>query len=71
MVHKSSKLKLLEPTTAGKQQPSEKVDPEERAKRRRLVRRQHVLTIASAWVVTVPATAVLAGALFWGLRALF
>tara|TARA_B100000676_G_scaffold312860_1_gene389400 strand:+ start:482 stop:1954 length:1473 start_codon:yes stop_codon:yes gene_type:complete len=51
--------------------PSEKIDPEERAKRRRLVRRQHVVTIASAWIVTVPATAVLAGTLFWGLRAIF
>jgi PiT family inorganic phosphate transporter len=49
----------------------ETMDPEERAKRRRLVRRQHVVTIASAWVVTVPATAFLAAGLFWGLRALF
>ncbi|MEL0113882.1 MAG: inorganic phosphate transporter, partial [Rickettsiales bacterium] len=49
----------------------ETMDPEERAKRRRLVRRQHVVTIASAWVVTVPATALLAAGLFWGLRALF
>ena len=51
--------------------PSEMMDPEERAKRRRLVRRQHVVTIASAWVVTVPATALLAAGLFWGLRTLF
>ena len=49
----------------------EKMDPEERAKRRRLVRRQHVATIASAWVITVPATAVLAAGLFWGLRVIF
>jgi len=49
----------------------ETMDPDERAKRRRLVRRQHVVTIASAWVVTVPATALLAAGLFWGLRALF
>ena len=51
--------------------PSEMMDPEERVKRRRLVRRQHVVTIASAWVVTVPATALLAAGLFWGLRTLF
>jgi PiT family inorganic phosphate transporter len=44
---------------------------EERAKRRRLVRRQHVITIASAWIITVPATALLAAVLFWGLCALF
>jgi len=49
----------------------EKMDPEERALRRKLVRRQHVVTIASAWVITVPATAVLAAALFWGLRSVF
>jgi PiT family inorganic phosphate transporter len=48
-----------------------KLDLEERAKRRRLVRRQHVVTIASAWIITVPATALLAAVLFWGLRALF
>lgn len=49
----------------------ETMDPEERAQRRRLVRRQHVVTIASAWVITVPATALLAAALFWGLQSLF
>lgn len=49
----------------------ENLDDEERAKRRRLVRRQHVVTIASAWVVTVPATAIIAAGLFWGLRAIF
>ena len=49
----------------------EKIDPAERAQRRKLVRRQHVLTILSAWVVTVPATAVIAAALFWILRTLF
>lgn len=41
--------------------------PEERA-RRRLVRRSHFLTIVAAWVVTVPATAALAAALFLALR---
>lgn len=41
--------------------------PEERA-RRKLVRRSHFLTILAAWVVTVPATAALAAALFLALR---
>ena len=43
--------------------------PEER-RRRKLVRRSHVLTIGAAWVVTVPAAAALSGALFWALRAI-
>ena len=37
--------------------------PEERA-RRKLVRRSHVLTILAAWVITVPASAVLSAGLF-------
>lgn len=43
--------------------------PEER-RRRRLVRRSHVMTIAAAWIVTVPAAALLSALLFWLLRAL-
>lgn len=42
------------------------VAPEER-KRRKLVRRVHVLGIAAAWVVTVPLTALLSGAIFWSI----
>ncbi len=33
--------------------------------RRKLVRRAHFLTIIAAWVVTVPAAALLAAVLFW------
>ncbi|MEI4473130.1 inorganic phosphate transporter [Frigidibacter sp. MR17.24] len=40
--------------------------PEERA-RRKLVRRSHMTTIAAAWVVTVPFSALLAAAIYWGL----
>lgn len=43
--------------------------PEERV-RRKLVRRSHVLTVVAAWVVTVPATAMLAAGLFVALRAM-
>jgi PiT family inorganic phosphate transporter len=39
--------------------------------RRRLVRRRHLLTIVSAWVITVPASAVLAGSLFLVLTSAF
>ena len=45
------------------------VAPEERG-RRKLVRRSHFLTIIAAWVITVPATALLSAVVFVGLRAL-
>lgn len=38
--------------------------PEERA-RRKLVRRSHFITVAAAWVITVPVSALLSGLLFW------
>ncbi|WP_425044137.1 inorganic phosphate transporter [Primorskyibacter sp. S87] len=41
--------------------------PEER-RRRKLVRRAHFLTIAAAWVITVPAAAVLSAVIFAGIR---
>ncbi|MEX0368392.1 MAG: inorganic phosphate transporter [Ruegeria sp.] len=43
--------------------------PEERRKRK-LVRRSHFLTIVAAWVITVPAAAVLAAILFFGIQAI-
>jgi PiT family inorganic phosphate transporter len=39
-------------------------------RRRKLVRRSHLMTIVAAWVITVPATAVMAGVLFFALSAL-
>jgi len=48
-------------------QKGKPVAPEERS-RRKLVRRSHFLTIVAAWVVTVPATALLAGGVFLILR---
>tara|TARA_R110002124_G_scaffold36451_12_gene117411 strand:+ start:7403 stop:8905 length:1503 start_codon:yes stop_codon:yes gene_type:complete len=44
--------------------PQEALAKDRQQARRRLVRRQHVLSIAAAWVITVPASAVLAGVLF-------
>jgi PiT family inorganic phosphate transporter len=35
---------------------------------RKLVRRSHFMTIIAAWVITVPATAVLAAVIFYGLN---
>ena len=58
------RLKLAQ---AGLERPG--IPPEER-RRRKLVRRSHVLTIAGAWVVTVPATAVLSGVIFLIIRIL-
>jgi len=40
----------------------------EKAKRRKLVRRQHLTTIISAWLVTVPLAALLSAALFMSLN---
>ncbi|RRH78473.1 inorganic phosphate transporter [Falsigemmobacter faecalis] len=39
--------------------------PAEERHRRRLVRRSHVLTMLTAWIITVPLTAALAGAVFF------
>ncbi len=45
--------------------PEEAISSERKLARRRLVRRQHVLGIAAAWVVTVPLSALLAAALYF------
>ena len=42
-----------------------KVDPTQLKLRRKLFRRRHLMTIVTAWVVTVPCTAVLAAAVFY------
>jgi PiT family inorganic phosphate transporter len=46
------------------------IAPEER-RRRKLVRRSHFLTIIAAWVITVPAAALLSGVIFLVLNAVF
>jgi len=43
--------------------------PKEERRRRKLVRRSHFLTIIAAWVITVPATALLSAAVFFVLSA--
>ncbi len=50
--------------------PGKSIPSEERT-RRKLVRRSHFLTIAAAWVITVPAAAVLSAAIFGVLNLLF
>ncbi|MBY6044745.1 inorganic phosphate transporter [Phaeobacter italicus] len=50
--------------------PAEKrIAPEER-RRRKLVRRSHFMTIVAAWVITVPAAALLSGCVFLVLSAI-
>ncbi|EAQ02281.1 phosphate transporter family protein [Pseudooceanicola batsensis HTCC2597] len=44
--------------------PAQQIPREER-RRRKLVRRSHFLTIVAAWLVTVPAAAVLSGLCYW------
>jgi PiT family inorganic phosphate transporter len=41
--------------------------PVEERRRRKLVRRSHFMTIVAAWVITVPAAALLSGLIFLGL----
>ena len=39
-----------------------------KAQKRKLVRRRHLVTIVAAWVITVPAAAILSGLIFLALR---
>ncbi|QYO75366.1 inorganic phosphate transporter [Devosia salina] len=50
--------------------PEEALANARQVETRLLVRRQHVYSIAAAWVITVPASAALSALLFWGLRLL-
>lgn len=45
--------------------PEAALAKERKSDRRKLVRRHHVTAIVAAWVITVPASAVLAALLFW------
>jgi PiT family inorganic phosphate transporter len=42
-----------------------------RSAARKLVRRAHVNTVVAAWVITVPASAILAAVIFFALEHLF
>lgn len=50
----------------GKRPQAKRLAPEER-RRRKLVRRSHFMTIIAAWVITVPAAALMSAAIFLGL----
>jgi PiT family inorganic phosphate transporter len=47
---------------------AQRIAPEER-RRRKLVRRSHFMTIIAAWVITVPAAAIMSGLIFYILSA--
>lgn len=51
--------------------PSDIKRKKESAQKRKLVRRSHLMTIITAWLVTVPATALLSGLIYLLLNALF
>jgi PiT family inorganic phosphate transporter len=59
---------FLEPSRLNKT-PEEALKNFQKREKRRLVRRRHVLGIAAAWVVTVPASALLAGVFYAVMRA--
>lgn len=46
-----------------------RIAPEER-RRRKLVRRSHFMTIIAAWIITVPAAALMSAAIFLGIQAM-
>ncbi|PID36193.1 MAG: anion permease [Rhodobacterales bacterium] len=50
-------------------QPDHKRLPGEEMRRRKLVRRSHFMTIVAAWVITVPAAALMSGVIFLMLNA--
>lgn len=56
--------------SSAKRPDAKRIAPEER-RRRKLVRRSHFLTIIAAWVITVPAAAIMSGIIFFGLTTAF
>ena len=49
--------------------PEASNQPKEERRRRKLVRRSHFLTIIAAWIITVPASAILSAGIFLGINA--
>lgn len=61
---RAPKPKASEPSSLSKS-PEEAIRKQVKREKRRLVRRRHVITIAAAWVVTVPAAGLIAGFFYW------
>ena len=64
---KAPKPKASEPSSLSKT-PEDAIRKQAKREKRRLVRRRHVITIAAAWVITVPAAGFLAGLIYWLLK---
>lgn len=54
---------------SNRQRPAELQLAREEHRRRKLVRRSHFMTIIAAWVITVPAAAVMSALIYWVLTA--
>lgn len=64
--HEEQRARLSNATRA----EAERIAPEER-RRRKLVRRSHFMTIIAAWIITVPAAALMSGLIFLVLHGVF
>ncbi|MDP1627493.1 inorganic phosphate transporter [Parvibaculum sp.] len=64
---KRPKPKASEPSSLSRT-PEDAIKKQLKREKRRLVRRRHVLGIAAAWVITVPAAGGLAALLYWILK---
>ncbi len=67
-IRHSKKRKALMVSKNNAKVSSLNIKTKEETKYRRLVRRSHFLTIIAAWIITVPASALLASLLFFGLK---
>ncbi|KJZ19598.1 inorganic phosphate transporter [Loktanella sp. S4079] len=56
--------------SSAKRPAAKRIAPEER-RRRKLVRRSHFMTIIAAWIITVPAAALISATIFFGLSTAF
>ena len=66
--HSKRRKKYIKPFEHQHSVSTKKTIPDNIIKNRNLVRRSHFLTIIAAWIITVPASAILAAIIFYGLR---
>jgi PiT family inorganic phosphate transporter len=61
--HSKRRRAMVSPRHSDPGEEARRLGPEE-LRHRKLVRRSHLITIVAAWVITVPAAALLAAAVF-------
>jgi len=66
---KPAKVKANVPSSLNKT-PEEAIRKQQKREKRRLVRRRHVLGIAAAWCITVPATGIIAACFYFLMKTL-